>query len=66
MPIDINGNSELADANWLPTDQASKAVLFCIRQDPDTIIPMMRIYHRAQIQEQNAAFAAAFSYFYMK
>ena len=43
--------SEMADADveWLPSDQVSKAILFCIRQDPDTIIPEMQIYHRAQI-----------------
>jgi len=43
--------SEMADADvdWLPVDQVSKAILFCIKQDPDTIIPELRIYHRAQI-----------------
>jgi len=43
--------SEMADADvdWLPSDQVSKAILFCIKQDPDTIIPEMQIYHRAQI-----------------
>lgn len=38
-----------ADVDWLPADQVSKAILFCIKQDPDTIIPEIRIYHRAQI-----------------
>ncbi len=43
--------SEMADADvdWLPSDQVSKAILFCIKQDPDTIIPEMQIYHRTQI-----------------
>ncbi len=43
--------SEMADADvdWLPSDQVSKAILFCIKQDPNTIIPELRIYHRAQI-----------------
>ena len=43
--------SEMADADvdWLPSDQVSEAILFCIKQDPDTIIPELRIYHRAQI-----------------
>jgi 3-oxoacyl-[acyl-carrier protein] reductase len=43
--------SEMADADvdWLPADQVSKAILFCIKQDSDTIIPELRIYHRAQI-----------------
>jgi 3-oxoacyl-[acyl-carrier protein] reductase len=38
-----------ADVEWLASDQVSKAILFCIKQDPDTIIPELRIYHRAQI-----------------
>lgn len=43
--------SEMADADvdWLPSDQVSRAIMFCIQQEPDTIIPMLRIYHRAQI-----------------
>jgi 3-oxoacyl-[acyl-carrier protein] reductase len=43
--------SEMADADvdWLPADQVSKAILFCIKQDSDTIIPELQIYHRAQI-----------------
>lgn len=43
--------SEMADADvdWLSVDQISRVILFCIKQDPDTIIPEIRIYHRAQI-----------------
>jgi 3-oxoacyl-[acyl-carrier protein] reductase len=43
--------SEMADADvdWLPVDEVSNAIMFCIKQQPDTIIPEMRIYHRAQI-----------------
>ncbi len=43
--------SEMADADveWLSADQVSKAILFCIKQDSNTIIPELRIYHRAQI-----------------
>lgn len=43
--------SEMADADvdWLPADRVSEAILFCIKQDSDTIIPELRIYHRAQI-----------------
>jgi len=43
--------SEMADADvqWLDVKQVSKAVLFCIQQDADTIIPELRIYHRFQI-----------------
>ena len=43
--------SEMADKNvhWLGSEQVSKTILFCIKQDPNTIIPELRIYHRAQI-----------------
>jgi 3-oxoacyl-[acyl-carrier protein] reductase len=43
--------SEMADADvdWLPSDQVAKAILFCIDQEQDTIIPEVRIFHRAQI-----------------
>ena len=35
--------------DWLDPKYVSQAVLFCLKQDPDTIIPEFRIYHRAQI-----------------
>jgi 3-oxoacyl-[acyl-carrier protein] reductase len=35
--------------DWLNAECVAKAVVFCIQQDPDTIIPELRIYHRAQI-----------------
>lgn len=38
-----------ADVDWLPVDKVSEAILFLIKQDPDTVIPELRIYHRAQI-----------------
>ena len=43
--------SEVADAglDWLAAEHVSRAVMFCIQQDPDTIIPELAIYHRAQI-----------------
>ena len=43
--------SEMADADvdWLPVDEVSKAILFLINQDSDTIIPELQVYHRAQI-----------------
>ena len=37
------------DLDWLDPKHVSSAILFCIQQDPDTIIPELRIYHRAQI-----------------
>jgi len=43
--------SEMADqdVDWLDAREVSRAILFLVRQDPDTIIPEMRIYHRSQI-----------------
>jgi 3-oxoacyl-[acyl-carrier protein] reductase len=37
------------DVDWLDAKHVSNAVLFCVKQDKDTIIPEMQIYHRAQI-----------------
>jgi 3-oxoacyl-[acyl-carrier protein] reductase len=34
---------------WLDPAPVSRAVIFCLKQDADTIIPELRIYHRAQI-----------------
>lgn len=43
--------SEVAhlDLDWLDPKWVSRAMVFCIKQDSDTIIPEFRIYHRAQI-----------------
>lgn len=35
--------------SWLDPAHVSRAIVFCIKQDADTIIPEFRIYHRAQI-----------------
>ena len=35
--------------DWLDPGPVSQAVVFCVKQDPDTIIPELRIYHRAQV-----------------
>jgi NAD(P)-dependent dehydrogenase (short-subunit alcohol dehydrogenase family) len=35
--------------DWLDPQHVSNAVMFCVQQDPDTIIPELHIYHRAQI-----------------
>lgn len=35
--------------DWLDPRHVSRAIVFCIKQDPDTIIPEFRVYHRAQI-----------------
>ena len=35
--------------DWLDPQPVSDAIVFCIKQDPDTIIPEVRMYHRAQV-----------------
>ncbi|MGB7025209.1 MAG: SDR family oxidoreductase [Candidatus Acidiferrales bacterium] len=35
--------------DWLNADCVAQAIVFCIKQDANTIIPELRIYHRAQI-----------------
>ena len=35
--------------DWLDPAAVAQAVAFCVKQDVDTIIPELRIYHRAQI-----------------
>jgi NAD(P)-dependent dehydrogenase (short-subunit alcohol dehydrogenase family) len=35
--------------DWLDAESVAKAIVFCVKQDSDTIIPELRIYHRAQI-----------------
>jgi 3-oxoacyl-[acyl-carrier protein] reductase len=35
--------------DWLDPQAVSDAIVYCIKQDPNTIIPELRIYHRAQV-----------------
>lgn len=35
--------------DWLDPAHVSNAIVFCIKQDADTIIPEFRVYHRAQV-----------------
>jgi 3-oxoacyl-[acyl-carrier protein] reductase len=37
------------DIEWLDPKVVSNAILFCIKQDVDTVIPELQIYHRSQI-----------------
>lgn len=37
------------DVDWLDSKHVSKAILFCVKQDSNTIIPELQIYHRSQI-----------------
>jgi NAD(P)-dependent dehydrogenase (short-subunit alcohol dehydrogenase family) len=35
--------------DWLDPEPVAQAVVFCVKQDANTIIPELRIYHRAQV-----------------
>lgn len=35
--------------DWLDPDHVARAVAFCVKQDPNTIIPELQIFHRAQL-----------------
>jgi 3-oxoacyl-[acyl-carrier protein] reductase len=35
--------------DWLDPAAVAEAVVFCVKQDVDTVIPELRIYHRAQV-----------------
>jgi len=37
------------DVDWLDSKEVSKTVLFCIRQDVNTVIPQIQIFHRSQL-----------------
>ncbi len=37
------------DLDWLDSRVVSNAILFCIKQDENTVIPELQIYHRSQI-----------------
>ena len=38
-----------ADLDWLDPQRVSNAIVFCIKQDANTIIPELQIHHRSQI-----------------
>jgi 3-oxoacyl-[acyl-carrier protein] reductase len=35
--------------DWLDPEHVARAIVFCIQQDPNTIVPELHIYHRAQL-----------------
>ncbi len=37
------------DVDWLESRVVADAILFCIKQDANTVIPELQIYHRSQI-----------------
>lgn len=37
------------DVDWLESRVVGNAILFCIKQDANTVIPELQIYHRSQI-----------------
>jgi len=34
---------------WLDPEHVAQGIIYCIKQDPNTIIPELRIYHRGQV-----------------
>jgi NADP-dependent 3-hydroxy acid dehydrogenase YdfG len=34
---------------WLDPTYVSQGIVYCVKQDPGTIIPEFRVYHRSQI-----------------
>jgi NAD(P)-dependent dehydrogenase (short-subunit alcohol dehydrogenase family) len=48
-PMAEESEAATLDIDWLDPQYVADAVLFCIRQSSNTIIPELQIYHRSQI-----------------
>jgi 3-oxoacyl-[acyl-carrier protein] reductase len=48
-PMAVESEAWDLGLDWLNPEYVSSAIVFCLKQDPDTILPEVRIYHRAQI-----------------
>ena len=48
-PMAEESEAAALDLDWLDPKDVSRAILFCIKQDADIIIPELRIYPRSQI-----------------
>jgi NAD(P)-dependent dehydrogenase (short-subunit alcohol dehydrogenase family) len=48
-PMAVESEAWDLGLDWLNPEHVSQAMVFCIKQDPNTILPELRIYHRAQI-----------------
>lgn len=48
-PMAVESEAWDLGLDWLNPEYVSQAIVFCIKQDPNTIFPEVRVYHRAQI-----------------
>jgi NAD(P)-dependent dehydrogenase (short-subunit alcohol dehydrogenase family) len=48
-PMAVESEAWDLGLDWLNPEYVSSAILFCLKQDANTILPEVRIYHRAQI-----------------
>jgi 3-oxoacyl-[acyl-carrier protein] reductase len=48
-PMAVESEAWDLGLDWLNPEYVSSAIVFCLKQDPNTILPEVRIYHRAQI-----------------
>jgi meso-butanediol dehydrogenase/(S,S)-butanediol dehydrogenase/diacetyl reductase len=48
-PMAVESEAWALGLDWLNPEYVSQAIVFCARQDANTILPEVRIYHRAQI-----------------
>jgi NAD(P)-dependent dehydrogenase (short-subunit alcohol dehydrogenase family) len=48
-PMAVESEAWALGLDWLNPEYVSEAIVFCVKQDTDTILPELRIYHRAQI-----------------
>jgi 3-oxoacyl-[acyl-carrier protein] reductase len=48
-PMAVESEAWDLGLDWLNPEYVSEAIVFCVKQDPNTILPEVRVYHRAQI-----------------
>lgn len=48
-PMAVESEAWDLGLDWLNPQYVSDAIVFCVNQDPNTILPELRVYHRAQI-----------------
>jgi NAD(P)-dependent dehydrogenase (short-subunit alcohol dehydrogenase family) len=48
-PMAVESEAWDLGLDWLNPEHVSNAIVFCVKQDANTILPEVRIYHRAQI-----------------
>jgi NAD(P)-dependent dehydrogenase (short-subunit alcohol dehydrogenase family) len=48
-PMAVESEAWNLGLDWLNPAYVSQAIVFCVKQDANTILPELRVYHRAQI-----------------